>query len=240
MSPTLMFVLLLCGVAAESIRETETMDPTSMLEYESSGSFPDEVFDDDEIDEDDDYAIDEDDEDYSGSGTDKFDIDDNDEDEEEEETVSSVCFVKSSHLVQVIPMSFVYRESLPRLFPQSLFTFHSLYFLFIKQATLGNQIPELDFDQTKTGRKIETNEIDNEIWSPTKPKILEPSNEISMASTGSEGFFQRTEVIVAIVAGTLVGLVVAISFIVFLVIRRNQNGDLVKKPIYKKTSTMEV
>ncbi|NP_001089176.1 syndecan 4-A precursor [Xenopus laevis] len=193
MSPTLMFVLLLCGVAAESIRETETMDPTSMLEYESSGSFPDEVFDDDEIDEDDDYAIDEDDEDYSGSGTDKFDIDDNDEDEEEEET-----------------------------------------------ATLGNQIPELDFDQTKTGRKIETNEIDNEIWSPTKPKILEPSNEISMASTGSEGFFQRTEVIVAIVAGTLVGLVVAISFIVFLVIRRNQNGDLVKKPIYKKTSTMEV
>ncbi|OCT62160.1 hypothetical protein XELAEV_18043244mg [Xenopus laevis] len=200
----LLLALVLSGVAAESIRETETMDPTSMLEYESSGSFTDEVFvdedDDDDYEDDVDYEIDsesDNDEDYSGSGDDDFDDEDNVEDEDEEET-----------------------------------------------TTLGNQIPEHDFDETKTGRKFDTfnenNEIDNDIRHPAKPKTLEPSNEIPMASIGSSGFFQRTEVIVAIIAGTLVGLVVAVSFIVFLVIRRNQNGDLVKKPIYKKTSTMEV
>ncbi|NP_001120011.1 syndecan 4 precursor [Xenopus tropicalis] len=199
----LVIALVLSAVAAESIRETETMDPTSMLEYESSGSFPEGDFDDDEED---DYDIDsesDNDEDYSGSGeheTDDIDVnEDNDDDDDEE-----------------------YDE---------------------ETTTLGNQIPE-HVDIAKGGTKhntySENNEVDNDIRYPTKPKNLEPSNEISMASTGSAGFFQRTEVIAAIIAGTLVGLVVAVSFIVFLVIRRNQNGDLVKKPIYKKTSTMEV
>ncbi|KAG8446822.1 hypothetical protein GDO86_014323 [Hymenochirus boettgeri] len=195
----LLFVILLSAVAAESIRETETMDPTSMLEYEASGSHRIDIGYDDE----DDDVLDEDD--YSsGSGdediyTDGFDIEDDDDDDDD----------------------------------------------YVEMTTLGNRIPEEE--SFPKGRKIESdfdmNAIDsNEIPYASKPVLSEPSNKIAMASTGSSNFFQRTEVIVAIIAGTLVGLLVAICVIVVLVIRRNKNmnGDLVKKPIYKKTSTIEV
>uniref|UniRef100_A0A8C5QKN1 Syndecan 4 n=1 Tax=Leptobrachium leishanense TaxID=445787 RepID=A0A8C5QKN1_9ANUR len=112
----------------------------------------------------------------------------------------------------------------------------------VEMTTLGNKIPEDDVEPKK---KIEDNE-DNEIVPVNKFNNLdrEPSNEISMASTGNEGFFNRKEVIVALVAGTLVGLVFAVLIIVVLVMRLQKKDvnscDSVKKPIYRKAPTSDV
>ncbi|XP_072271028.1 syndecan-4-like [Pyxicephalus adspersus] len=182
--------LLICATAAESIRETETMDPNGMFGdlMESSGSLPDDEDLDDYYDD-----LDSDDE-GSGSGDEMDDL---------ESTLDT-----------------------PTL-----------------QTTMDNKIPEDDIHNPKNG--IDVLQIENDIL-PKKTGLsngVEPSNEISMASTAN-GFFSKTEVIVALVAGALVGLLFAIFIIVLLVMRiRRHKGDLtydtVKKPIYKKASTVE-
>ncbi|KAM4691922.1 syndecan-4-like [Rhinophrynus dorsalis] len=97
----LVFVLLLSAAAAESIRETETMDPAGIFNYESSGSLPDdEDFDDynyhnsDEEDDDDDDLFD----DHSGSGDTGIDFTSrathHDEEEEEDNATVSIDSLK--------------------------------------------------------------------------------------------------------------------------------------------------
>lgn len=192
MNPALMLlVLLVSAAAAESIRETETMDRRGFYD-DFSGDFED---DDEDVNESTDYTTSPDyneaDDDSSGSG----DSDEYDPTFDMETTV-----------------------------------------------TLGNKIPEDDIAR-KRPEDFDTN--DNEIVPINLvPKDLEPSNEISMASTGNAGFFSRKEVVVALVAGTVVGLVFAVLIIVLLVMRLQKkdvnNCDSVKKPIYKKAPTIEV
>lgn len=190
-SMLIVLALLICAIAAESIRETETMDPNGMFDdlVESSGSLPD---DEDLVDYYDDLDSDSADE-GSGSGDEMDDL-----------------------------------ESTPD----------------TPTTTMGNKIPENDFPGPKND--IDVLQTDNDIMVKNNALLngAEQSNEISMASTANS-FFSKTEVIVALVAGAVVGLLFAIFIIVLLVMRiRRNKGDLtydtVKKPIYKKAPTVEV
>ncbi|XP_053308762.1 syndecan 4-A-like [Spea bombifrons] len=200
MNPVLMIcALLVSAAAAESIRETETMDRRGFYDYESSGSLPDDE-DIEESIEDSDY--DEDSFDYeSGSG-----------DPVQYFNPSISCPIDHIHSTAETPT-----------------------------ITMGNRIPEGNRDVKTT---IHDNDLNNEILTDKKsnPVDLEPSNEILLPSTANESIFQRTEVVVALVAGALVGLLFAVFIIVAVIVRRKiPNGcDSVKKPIYTKTSTMEV
>ncbi|XP_077315688.1 syndecan 4-A-like [Lithobates pipiens] len=186
----IVIAVLMCTAAAESIRETETMDPNGMFDLmESSGSLPDDEDLDDYYD-DMDVDLDSDSDEGSASGDDMDDL---------ESTLDTPT------------------------------------------TTMGNKIPENNVIDLKK----DVLQIDNEIIHKKNliPDDSEPSNEISMASTANS-FFSKTEVIVALVAGALVGLLFAIFIIVLLVMRiRRNKGDLtydaVKKPIYKKASTVE-
>ncbi|KAM8945605.1 syndecan 4-A-like [Pelodytes ibericus] len=117
----------------------------------------------------------------------------------------------------------------------------------ILTTTLGNKIPEGDVVPKRKNEDDDGfNGIDNnEIIESKKSNPIDhdPSNKISMAITGNGGFFQKKEVVVALIAGTLVGLLFAVLIIVVLVMRlkrKDVNGcDPVKKPIYKKASTIE-
>ncbi|XP_073462233.1 syndecan-4-like [Aquarana catesbeiana] len=182
----IIIAVLMCTAAAESIRETETMDPNGMFDLmESSGSLPDDEDLDDYYDD-----MDLDSDEGSASGDEMDDL---------ESTLDTPT------------------------------------------TTMGNKIPENNVIDLKN----DVLQIENEII-PRKnliPDESEPSNEISMASTANS-FFSKTEVIVALVAGALVGLLFAIFIIVLLIMRiRRNKGDLtydaVKKPIYKKASTVE-
>ncbi|XP_040187242.1 syndecan 4-B-like [Rana temporaria] len=185
----IIIAMLICATAAESIRETETMDPNGMFDLmESSGSLPDDEDLDDYYDD-----VDSDSDEGSASG-------DDDEMDDLESTLDTPT------------------------------------------TTMGNKIPENDVIDLKNDDFLQN---ENEII-PRKnliPDESETSNEISMASTANS-FFSKTEVIVALAAGALVGLLFAIFIIVLLVMRiRRNKGDLtydaVKKPIYKKASTVE-
>ncbi|XP_018427063.1 PREDICTED: syndecan 4-B-like [Nanorana parkeri] len=187
-SVLIVLALLICAAAAESIRETETMDPNGMFDdiMESSGSLPDDEDLDDHY-EDSDSA-----DEGSGSGDEMDDL-----------------------------------ESTPD----------------TPTTTMGNKIPENDFRGPKNDIDVFQTGNDIMVKKNALPNGAEQSNEISMASTVNS-FFSKTEVIVALVAGTVVGLLFAIFIIVLLVMRiRRNKGDLtydtVKKPIYKKAPTVE-
>ncbi|XP_056404748.1 syndecan 4-A-like isoform X2 [Hyla sarda] len=108
-------------------------------------------------------------------------------------------------------------------------------------ATLGNDIIEEDFHK----KKIDEIELENnEILSPNlQSEDKELSNSIPLPST-SHNFFSRTEVVIAVVAGAVVGLVFAVIIVLLVMhVRKNKKGDIsydaVKKPIYKKAPTIE-
>ncbi|XP_063815644.1 syndecan 4-B-like [Pseudophryne corroboree] len=197
----ILFVLgvLLGAVAAESIRETETMDP-NMFEglVESSGSLPD-----DEDFEEPDYYDDIDSDSFDES-SDSFDeISGSGDSSEEMDDLESTVDTPTT--------------------------------------TMGNKIPENDLPDPKFPID-DVDQSDNDIVISKHLPELEQSNEIFMAST-SHGFFSRTEVVVALVAGAVVGLLFAVFIIIFLVMRIRRNKDVaydaVKKPIYKKAPTIE-
>ncbi|KAH1182262.1 syndecan-4 [Mauremys mutica] len=187
--------LLLLGaasaVSAESVRETQTMDPERYEEdYFSSGALPD---DEDISDLRPDLT--EESVQFSGSG----------DDDAEDDTTSIT-------------------EESPKLWSE-------------------NYIPE---DAGKGTKDVDENpEEDNEL---TPHKVLpheetNPSNKISMASTGNSSLFERTEVLAALIAGGAVGLLFAVFLILLLVYRMKKKDegsyDLGKKPIYKKAPTNE-
>lgn len=107
-----------------------------------------------------------------------------------------------------------------------------------------NRIPDGD------ARKPKQENIDEELVqrnevSPDRsaPVSGDSSNEIPMAITGHESFFQKTEVIIALIAGGVVGLLFAVFLILLLYFRMKKKDegtyDLGKKPIYKKAPTNE-
>ncbi|XP_075428704.1 syndecan-4 isoform X2 [Ascaphus truei] len=110
-------------------------------------------------------------------------------------------------------------------------------------STLGNRIPE--DDPKKIQPNVNEPVLSNEVIlnKKSEPKAGDQTNEIIMASTARDGFFQRTEVVVALIAGGLVGLLFAISIIVLLYCRMKKKVDAsydpVKKPIYTKARTNE-
>ncbi|KAG9473977.1 syndecan 4-B-like [Eleutherodactylus coqui] len=180
---------LLGAVAAESIRETELMDPNVVIEdlIEASGSDDEDIYTDYYDEEDSDSS------ESSGSG------------DSDDETDVDLDFTDDT-----------------------------------PTTTLGNHIED-GVRRTDSNNEVAQNNNDIEIIR----KIVhdETSNEISMAST-SHGFFSRTEVVIAVVAGGLVGLVFAIIIVLVVMrVRKNKKGDLaydaVKKPIYKKAPTIE-
>ncbi|XP_044153807.1 syndecan 4-B-like [Bufo gargarizans] len=182
---------LLSAAVAESIRETELMDPHTMIGglLEASGADDEDIYTDNYDDEDsDDY------EGSSGSG---------DIDEESEDDLESTISTPT--------------------------------------VTLGNKILEDDVRKVKDQNEVVQINNDIEVLKETIPD--DQSNQISMAST-SHGFFSRTEVVIAVVAGGLVGLVFAIIIVLLIMrVRKNKKGDIaydtVKKPIYKKAPTIE-
>ncbi|XP_069809064.1 syndecan 4-B-like [Dendropsophus ebraccatus] len=193
-----LFVLgaLLGAVAAESIRETELMDPNVVIDdlIESSGADDEDIYTD--------YYDEEDSLEGSGSGfSDEDDSEDDSEDDEDdiESTVDTPI------------------------------------------TTLGNDIEEGFIE-----KKI-SNEVDQENNDIVPNRELMPdediSNKIAMPVT-SQNFLSRTEVVIAVVAGALVGLVFAVIIVLLVMhVRKNKKGDsaydTVKKPIYKKAPTIE-
>ncbi|XP_040295060.1 syndecan 4-B-like [Bufo bufo] len=182
---------LLSAAVAESIRETELMDPHTMIGglLEASGSDDEDIYTDNYDDEDSDYS-----EGSSGSG---------DIDEESEDDLESTIATPT--------------------------------------VTLGNKIVEDDVRKVKDQNEVVQINNDIEVLKENIPD--DQSNQISMAST-SHGFFSRTEVVIAVVAGGLVGLVFAIIIVLLIMrVRKNKKGDIaydtVKKPIYKKAPTIE-
>ncbi|XP_075701581.1 syndecan-4-like isoform X2 [Rhinoderma darwinii] len=108
-------------------------------------------------------------------------------------------------------------------------------------VTFGNDLVEGDFHKPKKNEIGQKNK-DLVVVKNAMPDEHE-SNEILMAST-SNGFFSRTEVVIAVVAGGLVGLVFAVIIVLLVMrVRNNKKGDVsydtVKKPIYKKAPTIE-
>ncbi|XP_006121972.3 syndecan-4 [Pelodiscus sinensis] len=180
-------LLLLAAASAESVRETETMDPEKFGEvYFSSGALPD-----DEDIGDRRPAINEDDW-LSGSG-----------DEDSETDLASTI------------------EEHPKF-------------------SSDNSIPE-----ENRIKDVDENLVSNEVI-PRKvlpPEEMNPSNKISMASTANSSLFERKEVLAALIAGGVVGLLFAVFLILLLVYRMKKKDegsyDLGKKPIYKKAPSNE-
>uniref|UniRef100_A0AAY4ES52 Syndecan n=1 Tax=Denticeps clupeoides TaxID=299321 RepID=A0AAY4ES52_9TELE len=79
---------------------------------------------------------------------------------------------------------------------------------------------------------IEQNEV--------APKHL----HVEMSHATDEGFFKQTEVVIALIAGGVVGLLFAVLLILLLIYRMKKKDegsyDLGKKPIYKKAPTAEI
>uniref|UniRef100_K7G570 Syndecan n=1 Tax=Pelodiscus sinensis TaxID=13735 RepID=K7G570_PELSI len=94
-------------------------------------------------------------------------------------------------------------------------------------------------------KDVDENLVSNEVI-PHKvlpPEEMNPSNKISMASTANSSLFERKEVLAALIAGGVVGLLFAVFLILLLVYRMKKKDegsyDLGKKPIYKKAPSNE-
>ncbi|XP_067099743.1 syndecan-4 isoform X1 [Osmerus mordax] len=110
-----------------------------------------------------------------------------------------------------------------------------------------NKIPELEvpFRPRPTVNDIDLVRNRNEVLVRAEPPQQEehPSN-VLMSHAGSEGLFNKTEILAAVIVGGAVTLLCAVLLIVFLIyrMRKKDEGsyDLGKKPIYKKAPTTEI
>ncbi|XP_046880548.1 syndecan-4 isoform X2 [Hypomesus transpacificus] len=110
-----------------------------------------------------------------------------------------------------------------------------------------NKIPELEvpFRPRPTVNEIDLVQNRNEVPVRAEPPQQEehPSN-VLMSHAGSEGLFNKTEILAAVIVGGAVTLLCAVLLIVFLIyrMRKKDEGsyDLGKKPIYKKAPTTEI
>ncbi|XP_015334325.1 syndecan-4 [Marmota marmota marmota] len=187
--------LLLCvgvsAASAESIRETEVIDPQDLLEGQYfSGDLPDDEDVGGPGQEPDDFEL-------SGSG----DLDDLGD---------------------------------PRIFPEVIHPLVPLDNHIPERAGPGNRAPS----ETK---ELEENEVIPKRSSPFEEDV---SNKVSMSSTAqSSNIFERTEVLIALTVGGIVGILFAVFLVLLLVYRMKKKDegsyDLGKKPIYKKAPTNE-
>ncbi|XP_037667277.1 syndecan-4 [Choloepus didactylus] len=199
MAPTrqlALLLLLLVGVpvaAAESIRETEVIDPQDLLEGRYfSGALPDDEDVGAPGQEPDDFEL-------SGSG----DLDDSED---------------------------------PDTFPKVIQPLEPLDNHIPERAGPGSQVP-------MGSKELEENEV--------IPKRVSPfegddsvSNKVAMSSTSQgSSVFERRDVLAALIAGGIVGLLFAVFLVLLLVYRMKKKDegsyDLGKKPIYKKAPTNE-
>ncbi|XP_030066994.1 syndecan-4 [Microcaecilia unicolor] len=185
-------LLLLALVSAESMRETETMQPAEI-------DFNDDIFsgylpDDEDLIDDDFHTDDADIEIYSGSGDTENSFEDEDGDAE------------------------------------------------VTEVPIDNSIPDNDPRDRKV---VDDNLIKKNEVSPGRnsPVDEEPGNKVSMASTANTSIFEKTEVLAALIAGGVVGLLFAVFLILLLFYRMKKKDegsyDLGKKPIYTKAATNE-
>ncbi|XP_077024073.1 syndecan-4 [Tamandua tetradactyla] len=191
-----LLLLLLVGVpvaAAESIRETEVIDPQELLEGRYfSGALPD-------------------DEDVGGPGP-----------EPEDFELSGSGDLDDSEDPDTFPRVTQPLEPLDNHIPEG--------------AGPGGRVPP-------ESKELEENEVIPKRVSPFEGGEDE-SNKVAMSSTGQGGsLFERMEVLAALVAGGIVGLLFVVFLVLLLVyrMRKKDEGsyDLGKKPIYKKAPTHE-
>ncbi|XP_062326341.1 syndecan-4 isoform X2 [Osmerus eperlanus] len=221
-------LVLFASVYSESVRETETWMPMKTTQ-------PAEVTQDDiagsgastTAGHSDDFGFtddDEDEEDYDTYGRDFFE-DADDEDYEDEEMSGSG---------DGVPTVTINNDNTH---PSSNPNIHE------------NKIPELEVPFRPRPRPT-VNDIDlvrnrNEVLVRAEPPQQEehPSN-VLMSHAGSEGLFNKTEILAAVIVGGAVTLLCAVLLIVFLIyrMRKKDEGsyDLGKKPIYKKAPTTEI
>ncbi|XP_038606639.1 syndecan-4 [Tachyglossus aculeatus] len=111
------------------------------------------------------------------------------------------------------------------------------------ETTMDNRIPDEESrnQDPEDPKVVEGNEIPLE----ESPALEggDVSNKVAMASATHESIFERTEVLAALIAGGIVGLLFAVFLILLLVYRMKKKDegsyDLGKKPIYKKAPTTE-
>lgn len=116
-------------------------------------------------------------------------------------------------------------------------------FSVVPDFPIDNRIPDGDAKKPKPETIDEELVQLNEVSPDRSATVSADSNEIPMAITGPESFFQKTEVIIALIAGGVVGLLFAVFLILLLYFRMKKKDegsyDLGKKPIYKKAPTNE-
>ncbi|KAG8519724.1 Syndecan-4 [Galemys pyrenaicus] len=257
MAPALLLALVLLLVstpfaAAESIRETEVIDPQDLLEGRYfSGALPD----------DEDVGV-------PGQESDDFELSGSGDTGRLGGLGSPTLQVwwlswgGDSHLLGIEHQEAVVSKDSPQLKGHHLgvtdptFT-HSLSVLADDSEDpkiypkiqplepLDNRIPE----RTGPGRRVPTepkeleeNEIIPKKISPFETEDV--SNKVSMSSTAqSSSIFERTEVLAALIVGGIVGILFAVFLVLLLVYRMKKKDegsyDLGKKPIYKKAPTNE-
>ncbi|XP_069508308.1 syndecan-4 [Ambystoma mexicanum] len=115
----------------------------------------------------------------------------------------------------------------------------------VPESPIDNHIPDGGPGKTNKGTEDEELVRSNEVVPErSAPRPAADSNEIPMAITGPENFFQRTDVVIALAAGGVVGLLFAVFLVLLLYFRMKKKDegtyDLGKKPIYKKAPTNEI
>ncbi|XP_030635345.1 syndecan-4 [Chanos chanos] len=114
-----------------------------------------------------------------------------------------------------------------------------------KPDLTDNRIPE-DPIMPKHDLKPDDSDLvqKNEVGLAKDLKHGMQSPNVQMAVAGSENIFNKTEVLAAVIAGCVVGVLFAAMLILFLVYRMKKKDegsyDLGKKPIYKKAPTAEI
>ncbi|XP_063070884.1 syndecan-4 isoform X2 [Engraulis encrasicolus] len=115
-----------------------------------------------------------------------------------------------------------------------------------KPELIDNRIPEQGGPAKPVRPTVNENEIvqKNEVGVGSSANDDYPPNVLMSQADTDEGFFQKTEVVAALIAGAAVGLLFSVLLILLLIYRMKKKDegsyDLGKKPIYKKAATAEI
>ncbi|KAM6927295.1 syndecan-4 [Xenentodon cancila] len=108
-----------------------------------------------------------------------------------------------------------------------------------------NEIPDLERPVRPTVKEEVHSENDiPRLRNQEDDSIEEMPSNVLMSHAGDDSIFNKTEVLAALIAGGVVGLMFAILLILLLIYRMKKKDegsyDLGKKPIYKKAPTTEI
>ncbi|XP_010864483.1 syndecan-4 [Esox lucius] len=115
----------------------------------------------------------------------------------------------------------------------------------IKGGINDNKIPDIE-GPLRAKPTVNINDLvkKNEVSLNGILKPEDTGSNVLMAHAGEESFFNKSEVLVALIAGGAVGLILAVLLILLLIYRMKKKDegsyDLGKKPIYKKAPTTEI